>query len=291
MRARILTTAAVAVFAGVAMAQERQQMKSFQIEATGGFSFREIDTGPDIEITQFEAMGTYYLAPVELKDHPWNEAAFLEHSMGVMAGLRWVDFEVGPFSADGPVVGAGFRYADKETPVAGEVNFSIGSLDGDMSTDVDITTFEGRGGYWLQSNAIVGAEFKYDELEVGGATLQEESYFGGFGKIVYDLGEGRAVNAEAGVGIASVEDAVSDEENFVIHIEGDYYFTPQYSAGALLDFSFGDSVSDEGVTFGLRGTAWINPMFSVMAEFTTFSADNDQGADSDEFGIFATFRF
>jgi hypothetical protein len=289
MRTWILAVAAATIPAADVCTQGGPE--SFQIELSGGWSLNSIDTNPDIDITQVDIGGTYYLQPVALADHPWNEAAFLEHSMGVMAGLRYTKFEIAGFSADGPSIGVGFLYADKKQPVAAQFNFSFGTLDGDMGLDIDQTDVNAWAGYWLQPNALVGAAVDYGKTDAQGGLAIEELYFGAFGKIVHDLGEGRAINAEAHVGLTSVDVAGSSETNFDIGVEGDYYFTPRYSAGAILDFSFGDATSNEGTTIGVRGSAWISPQASVQAMYSKFSASDSLGADQDEFGISFKLRF
>ena len=289
MRVWILAVATATIPLAEVCAQGTPQ--SYQFELMGGLSLTTIDSNPDIDITEFGVGGTYYLDPVSLESHPWNEAAFLEHSKGVMVGLAYTDFEIGNFSADGPSIGAGFLYADKEKPIAAQINVGFGTLEGDAGIDIDQTNIGGWCGYWLKENALVGIEIDYEELDGGGTFTLEELFFGGFGKIVYDLEEGRAINAEARVGAKNVDVGGVDDTNFVIGLEGDFYFTPQYSAGALLNFSFGDSVADEGVTIGVRGTAWFNERISLSAQYATFSASDNAGADEDEFGIFVTARF
>lgn len=288
------TRICAAFVAAIAVAQLSAQdggLESYQVDLIGAWSFSETDTTPEIEQNTFLIGGTYHLKPVELADHPWNEAAFLEHSTSVTAMLSWSDFEIGAFSADGVTFGAGFRYADKETPVAADLSFQLGSLDGDGGVDIDLNEVNARIGYWLKPNAIVGVEVGIEEIEAETVFEIEELRFGAFGKIVHDLGEGRAVNAEARIGIAAVDDTVSDEENFELGVAGDFYFTPRYSAGALVNFSFGDAASEEGTTLGLRGSAWVTPQVAVGAQVTTFLAEDSAGADQDTFALFVNLRF
>lgn len=284
MGAWIRTVAVSVIAAATAVAQDAPgQRQNYQIELTGGFTTLDTDGGGP-EINQLIAEGTYHLAPVALQNHPWNEAAFLEHSMFVTAGLRFVELEIGPADADGIVFGAGFRYADKKTPVAAEINFRTGTLDGDFG-DIDTTNVDLSAGYWLMSNAIVGIDYAMEELDPDGAGSFEETRIGVFGKIVHDLGDKRAVNLEAHIGQATI-DAGTEEDNLEFRVEGDFYFTPLYSAGLLLQFSSGDAVSDEGTTIGVRGSAWITPNVGIRAELTTFSASDSAGNDQDEIGIF-----
>ena len=265
------------------------KMTSYQIELTGGFSTSEADTTPDLETKRFFVAGTYHLKPVMLADHPWNEAAFLEHSTFVQAGLSLVDFDAGGASADGPVLRLGGTYAEKDNPIAAQVNLEFGSLDGDNGPDVDLMTLNGRCGYWLQPNAIVGGQLTLDKTEIGSFDI-DVFRFGAFGKIVHSLGEGRSVNAEAHLDLVSVEAGSSDETNVEFGVAGDFYFTPQYSAGAFLDLSFGDAPSEEGITLGLRGTAWIMPQLSANLALSTFMADNNAGADEDTFSLYFSWR-
>lgn len=290
MTTKILAAVVAALCVTTVTAQGNQALKSYQSELSGGFQMSEVDTNPDIEMTSLFVTGEYHFKPVELKDHPWNEAAFLEHSTFLSATLDYTQFEIASFDADGPTIGASYRYATPDQPIAAEVGFLFGTLDGDLGVDIDQTLFGGNVGYWVQPNAIVGIEFSLEEFEIGSAEL-ETLQFGGFGKIVHDLDDQRSVNAEAHVGIVNADDGATDETNVEIGVAGDYYFTRQYSAGAMLDFSFGDAASEEGVTYGVRGSAWLTPAVSVSGAFSMFSASDSTGADETDFGILFSMRF
>lgn len=292
MRKGIVAGFVVAATTAQLAAQGGAQFTSFQIEATGGWSGTSTDTSPDSDLNEFFVGGTYHLKPVMLADHPWNEAAFLEHSTFVQAGVSFANLDIGNFSADGPLFRIGGTYADKDKPVAAQLNLQIGTLDGDSGVDVDLWTLNGRVGYWLQPNAIVGAQLTLDDTEIGSNVDVDKLSFGAFGKIVHALGEGRSINGEAHLDFVSVDDQVSEDDNIEFGVAADYYFTKQYSVGALVNFSFGDVAAEEGITLGLRGTAWITPQVSVNAAFSTFMADDDTfGADQDTFTLFVTARF
>ena len=103
MRTRIVTGFVAAAASAQLAAQGGATMQSYQFDLTGGWSMSETDTSPEIEVDQYILAGTYHLKPVQLADQPWNEAAFLEHSTFVQAGAVFADFEIGNFSADGPL--------------------------------------------------------------------------------------------------------------------------------------------------------------------------------------------
>lgn len=299
MRATITATAAawatallaVATLGQDATAQTAPAMESYQTEIRLGYQWRDIDTNPDIELTDVLLEGTYNLEPVSLKGHPWNEAAFLEHSMQAMVELSWSEFEISTFDADGLVYGGGFRYATKDCPIAADLVFKTGSLDGDMSFDVDLTTIDASVGYWVEPHAIAGVTFNYTELDPDGTFKIEQKTIAAFGKMVHKLDDERAINAEARVGWTRFDSGTSDDDNVVLTLEGDYYFTPQYSAGGLVDFSFGSSDADEGLTLGVRASAWFTPQVGVMVELSRFWADDSSGADEDQAGFFVSIRF
>ena len=289
MRTSILTVATVATLATPVDAQEA--LPRYQYEAMGRLSWTTTDTSPDVEITELDLAGTYYFQPVEVGAHPWNEAAFLEHSKALRAELGYTKFEVSSFDADGPSFGAGFLYADKERPFAAEFDFSFGKLNGDQGIDIDQVDVAGKIGYWLRPNAIVGGQIIYDNLDANGLLEIEQIHVGGFGKIVHDLGDGRAINGEAAIGVRSVDAAGSSDTNFELGVSGDYYFEPRYSVGALLQLSFGNAASDEGVTIGVRGAAWLCPSAAVEASYARFSASDNAGSDQDEFAVWVKVRF
>ncbi|MBX3462267.1 MAG: putative porin [Planctomycetes bacterium] len=289
MRAWILIATFLSGLATAARAQDAPP-QSYRFELSGSWMLTSTDSSPDIDINEFAVGGMYFLAPVSLANHPWNEAAFLEHAKGIMAGVQWTKFEVGPFSADGPSIGAGFLYADKEEPIAAQFSVRYGTLDGDMGIDVDRIGLSGWVGYWLRQNALVGFAIDHEETDVSGLLDIKQTRYGAFGKTVYDLGGGRAINAEARVGLASVDAGASADTNFEIGLEGDYYFTPRFSVGAALNLSVGDAVSREGLTYGVRGSAWLSPRVSVGVELSSFRASDSQGADIDTAGAYLTVR-
>ena len=286
-----ITIAAMAMLAQDALAQNASALESYQTEITGGYTWLKIDTSPDIELSEALIEGTYNFQPVSLKGHPWNEAAFLEHTMQAMVALRYTDFEISTFDADGLLYGGGFRYADKDTPVAADVRFRTGTLDGDLGFDVDVTFIDASVGYWVMPNAIAGLSFTFDELDPDGTFRIKETSIGAFGKIVHKIDDERAVNAEARLGWTSVDAGTDDDDNFELTLAGDYYFTPQYSAGVLLDVSVGSAESIEGTTLGVRGSAWFSPQVGVRVEYSRFWASDSQGADADAVGVFLSVRF
>jgi hypothetical protein len=285
-----LTFLAMATLGQNTAAQSASAMDSYQGEVTVGYKWRDIDTNPDIELTDVLLEGIYNFEPVSLQGHPWNEAAFLEHSMQGMLSLAWSKFELSTFDADGLVYGAGYRYAAKDVPVAGEVIFKTGTLDGDMGLDVDLTYVDASLGYWVEPNAIAGIAFNYTDLDPDGTFKIEQTTVAAFGKIVHKLDDERAINAEARAGWTSVDTGTSDDGSIVLTLEGDYYFTPQYSAGALLDFQSGDANSQDGTTLGVRGSAWFTPQVGISVQYSKFWADG-KGADEDGGGIYLSVRF
>ena len=290
MNPRITAAIVISIATAELAAQEGARPRSYQFELGGGWTQSTADTSPDTETNQYQLSGTYHLKPDALADHPWSEAAFLEHSTSLTASLAFEKFEVGGFSADGPLFGAGFTFAEKETPFAASFRFSFGTLDGDGGVDIDLTDLDGRVGYWLMPNALIGVEIGKQEIEAGALDVETLRY-AAFGKIVHDLREGRAINAEVRVGVASVDDGTSTDDNFEIGIAGDFYFTPQYSAGVLANLSFGDAASEEGTTLGLRGQAWFTPQFSAGVQFSTFHATDNNGVDEDTVSVFLSLRF
>jgi len=290
MRTRIVAGVVVAAATAHLAAQDPARVQSYQFELGAGWSMSTTDTSPEIEINQYVFAGTYHLKPVMLADHPWNEAAFLEHSTFVQAGAVFADFEIGNFSADGPLFLVGGTYAEKDTPIAASFNLQMGTLDGDAGIDIDLSEVNGRVGYWLTPNAILGVQVSLEQTEIETLIDVDTLSYGAFGKVVRDLGEGRAINAVAHIDL-SVDDGTTDEDNVEFGFAADFYFTPRYSVGALVDFSFGDAVSDEGTTLGVRGTAWFTPQLAFNLALATFVADDDAGSDEDTIGAFFTARF
>lgn len=286
------TTTALATGLAIFLAQAATAQNSYRAEVVAGYTMNEDDDSPETKLSMLVLGGTFNFQPVSLEGHPWEEAAFLERSMQASAELLYVELESGPLEADGLLYGLGFRYAEKETPVAAEARFSTGTIDVDGSSfDFDVTMIDASVGYWAMPDAIVGVDYGFEEFDPNMGTGSETTRFGVFGKMVHKLDKEKAINAEARLGIANVDDGTTDEDNFEVALGGDYYFTPQYSAGAHVDFSFGDAVSEEGTTLGVRGNAWFTPQIGARVEVSQFWASDSQGFDETEFGVFLAVRF
>ena len=281
---------ALASVASSALAQGEAKFEKFQFELEGGWSQFKADTSPEFESTDLAVVGTYHLKPVALASNPWNEAAFLERSTFFQAGLDFAEVEQAGFSSDGVVYGLGGRYADKESPLAAEVTFLTGSLTGDA--DIDLSDLSGRVGYWCMSNAILGLSLGRATTEIETLPDVEVVSFGAFGKIVHDLGEGRAVNFAAELDFVSVDDTTSTEDNVEFGLLADYYFTQKVSLGAQAKISSGDNGASEGTTLGVRGSMWFTPQLSANASYSHFAVDDDAlGSDDDTISLFFLARF
>ncbi len=263
----------------------------FQYEILSGWRSTTTDTNPDIDVNTLFVEGRYFFDAVSVGAHPRTEAAFLERAMYVAADIDYTRFEIGGFDADGPTVGAEFRYAKPDEQIAATAGFEYGSLSGDGGVDVDQWLIHGDLGYWLEDDMIIGGRFSREETEAGGLLNITETVFGAFGKVVRDIGDNRAINVEAHAQFVHVDPGSTDDVNFEIGAEGDFYFTPEYSGGAILNLSLGGADLRAGVTVGVRGAAWVTPTIAVNAELTHFEASDSNGADEDMFSVFGTFRF
>ena len=279
------------LLAPFASAQGGTNNNSYQWELNASYGVEDADTTATFKTTELMLEATFNFKPVELKDQPWLEADFLERVMQVGVVVDQYTQEVGNAEPDGLLYGARFRYADKESPVAAEIRYAVGNIDGD-GFDVDLSALSALVGYWVEDGFLVGLDLSLETMSPSGGSDMDQTKYGLFAKNVRKLDGGRAVNLEGSIRIANFDDGSTDDSNTEIQIGGDYFFTPQYSAGAELGYFFGDARSEEGTSFVIRGEAFFTQNIAVGASYGWFWADDSQfGADADLFSINVRGRF
>lgn len=284
----------IALVATLALVAGGLQAADEQYQWEVGLSYQTVttDADPEAEWTTIAADGTYHvLGPVALADHPWEEAAFLEHSSFVSATLGMATLEWGPIDADGLTYGVAGRYAQPDVPVAVDLSLAWTSVeDDDFDFENDLFTWDLRAGYWIMPNLIAGLGYTATSLDDGSdETTDTEPYV--WGKWVHGLNAELDLNVEAELG--RIDYDATDDKNLALVANGDVYFRKQYGVGLLLGNEVGDAESEEGRTVGIRGSAWFTPNIGVRAQYAMFAAANDDegGVDSDTVGLEVVGRF
>jgi len=263
----------------------------YQWEAAVGFSQNKDDATNETTTTGIGANGEYHFAPVKLGDHPWEEAAFLEHSTFVDLGLAYVTVENDNIDASGPLVDVGFTYATPEFPLRLAAGLGYGTVeDEDASVEVKTTTFDLEAGFWITQALIAGLRLESSKADFGSAD-EKELGVSAFGKWVITLSDTLAINAEADLGQRAYDDGTTDDANIVVGVAGDVYLLQKFGVGMSLATESGDAVAAEGVTVGVRASAWITEQFGARAGFDMFAASDDATDDDSTISLEVVGRF
>jgi len=241
-----LTTALIASF-GTAHA--------YQAEIGGTIAVADPDHG-DTSIG-FGVDGTYYFNPVQVKNSPLNEAAFLNRSSNLNGEVSYIDYdyyEVTDFN-----VGLEYFIPNSDFYLNGNIGQTKHEADG--VEDLDTTIYSAEVGYLPVPGLLVAAGlFGYDNdngddvdptlrakyvTQVGAYDMNFE---GGavFGDIdYYNFDADLYLNKTFSVGLGFSDTDEKDAEIFTIRAKK--FFTQQVSLEGSFDFA------DEDNVFGLRG--------------------------------------
>lgn len=227
---------------------------AYQTEVGGTIALVDPDNGDTS--TGFAIDGTYYFNPVQVKNSPLNEAAFLNRASNINAAVSYIDYDlfdvttfnvgveyfvpnsdfyvsgnIGQSSTDTPIGDDDTTIYSAELgylPVPGLLlAFGLAGYDNDAGDDVDPTL---RAKYVTQ----VG---QYDMNFEGGAS---------FGDLdTYSLGADLYLDKTFSVGLGYSDSDIDNSDVFTIRAKK--FFNQQVSLEGSIDFA------DEGNIFGVRG--------------------------------------
>lgn len=227
---------------------------AYQAEVGGTIALVDPDNGDTS--TGFAIDGTYYFNPVQVKNSPLNEAAFLNRASNINAAVSYIDYDlfdvttfnvgveyfvpnsdfyvsgnIGQSSTDTPIGDDDTTIYSAELgylPVPGLLlAFGLAGYDNDAGDDVDPTL---RAKYVTQ----VG---QYDMNFEGGAS---------FGDLdAYSLGADLYLDKTFSVGLGYSDSDIDNSDVFTIRAKK--FFNQQVSLEGSIDFA------DEGNIFGVRG--------------------------------------
>ena len=240
-----LATALVATF-GTAHA--------YQAEVGGTIAFVDPDHGDSS--TGFAIDGTYYFNPVQVKNSPLNEAAFLNRASNVNAEVSYIDYDLYDVTTFG--VGIEYYVPNSDFYVSG----NIGQVNEDYPLgDFDTTVYAAELGYLPAPGLLLALGLQgYDNdagddidptirakyvTKVGGYDMNFE---GGatFGDLdAYNLGADLYLDKTLSVGLGFSDSDL--EANDVFTIRAKKFFSEHVSVEGSIDFA------DEGNIFSVRG--------------------------------------
>jgi len=235
-------------------------------QAEVGASAGLIDPDNGSSSGSFGVDGTYYFNPVQTRNSPLAEAAFLDRASNVSAFATFADR--GDVDDNRYGVGAEYFVPNSDFYLGGKV--SGHDLQDNDDFDNDLTTYAAEVGYLPGPGLLIAAGVKgWDNDRDDGVdpTLRA--------KYVTTLSNGKDINLEAGAAFGDL-----DEYN----LKADYFIDKTLSVGA--DYQNNDLIDRS--EFGVSARKFINQQVSLEGRVGFGEAGNN---DYNKFGVAAKYRF
>ncbi len=235
-------------------------------QAEVGVSAGLIDPDNGGSSGSFGVDGTYYFNPVQTRNAPLAEAAFLDRASNVKAKYQYD--EVGDNERHQYGVGAEYFVPNSDFYLSGSVGRD--DLEFRNGADFDTTVYSAEVGYLPAPGLLIAAGLKgYDnDLDDGvDPTLRA--------KYVTTLSNGKDINLEAGA-------AFGDLDEF--NVKADYFIDKTLSVG--VDYYDNDLARNN--EFGVSARKFINQQVSLEGRVGFGESGNN---DYNRFGVAAKYRF
>lgn len=256
-------TLATALFAATA-SLVTMNANAYQFEVGAGAGYIDPDNGGSG--SQFDLNGTYYFNPVQDKNAPLAEAAFVNRASNVSVGANFADRG----NVDDNTYGAGVEYfvPNSDFYLGGNISQNEVSVDG-SNRDFDTTYYAAEVGYLPVPNLLVAVGVKgYDNDVDDGVDPTIRA------KYVTQLG-GKDVNLEAGASFGDLDE---------FNLAADYYLDKTFSVGA--DYYTND-ITDQS-EFGVKARKFVNQQTSLEGRIGFGEVGSN---DYNSFGVAAKYRF
>ena len=235
-------------------------------QAEIGASAGLIDPDNGSSSGSFGVDGTYYFNPVQTRNAPLAEAAFLDRASNVNAKYQYD--ELGNDERHQYGVGAEYFVPNSDFYLSGNVGRD--DIKFDRGGDFDTTVYGAEVGYLPAPGLLIAAGLKgYDNDNEDGVdpTLRA--------KYVTTLSNGKDINLEAGAAFGDL-----DEYN----LAADYFIDKTLSVG--VDYYNNDL--RESNEFGINARKFFTPQVSLEGRV---GFGEDSGVDNNSFGLAAKYRF
>ena len=241
---------------------------AYQAEVGASAGYVDPDNGSSG--SEFGVNGKYYFNPVQTRNAPLAEAAFLDRASNVSAQVNFADRG----ELDDTTYGVGVEYfvPNSDFYVSGGISQNEQervNLVG-QKFDWDTTYYNAEIGYLPAPGLLIAAGLKgYDNDADDGVdpTLRA--------KYVTTLSNGKDINLEAGAAFGDL-----DEYN----LKADYFIDKTLSVGA--DYQNNDLIDRS--EFGVSARKFINQQVSLEGRVGFGEAGNN---DYNKFGVAAKYRF
>ena len=227
---------------------------AYQAEVGGTIALVDPDNGDTS--TGFAIDGTYYFNPVQVKNSPLNEAAFLNRASNINAAVSYIDYDL--FDVTTFNVGVEYFVPNSDFYVSGNIGQS--STDTPIGDD-DTTIYSAELGYLPVPGLLLAvglAGYNNDAGDDVDPTLRAKyvtqvgqydmNFEGGasFGDLdAYSLGADLYLDKTFSVGLGYSDSDIDNSDVFTIRAKK--FFNQQVSLEGSINFA------DEGNIFGVRG--------------------------------------
>ncbi|MCU4494290.1 hypothetical protein KTI63_17710 [Acinetobacter guillouiae] len=272
---------------------------AYNVQFDAGFRSFDYDNNYIDQDYQADIKGKYYFDPVQIKNNPLNEAAFLGRNSNVYGGYAYRTIESQDYLTYDPLSTStfyelarakdekdlhyftgGLEYFHEQFYLNGEIGLGIVKIKSNINSnygsvryknDYNVTTYRALVGYMPISNLLIAAGV--DGFS-GDKYLDDETDFAAKIKYVMPIGQnGHYLNLEA--------NGVFGDENNVI-FAADYYLTRAFSIGSAYSLKDDDESNNNFLWF--RSKYFVNENVAIGAEAGFSSGMN-------LFNVNGTFRF
>lgn len=229
---------------------------AYQAEVGGTINVYDFDeVGTE---TGFAVDGTYYFNPVQVKNNPLNEAAFLDRASNVNAEIGYIDLDYGDITT----FGAGIEYfvPNSDFYLSAGIGHTTVKVDG--AGNEDALTYRAEVGYLPVPGLLVavgldGYNDDYSDdvdptirakyvTQVGGFDMNFEADAQFRDDNDYGLGADLYLDKTFSVGLAYAgSDADGFDDSFILRTKK--FFTPQISLEGSV------AIADHSNIYGIRG--------------------------------------
>jgi hypothetical protein len=235
-------------------------------QAEVGASAGLIDPDNGSSSGSFGVDGTYYFNPVQTRNAPLAEAAFLDRASNVNAHYAYN--EVGDDEVNNYGAGVEFFVPNSDFYLSG--NIGRQDIEFNNGADSDTTLYSAEVGYLPAPGFLVAAGLKgYDNDHDDGVDPTIRA------KYVTQLSNGKDINLEAGASFGDL-----DEYN----LAADYFIDKSFSVGA--DY-YSNDLNDVN-EFGVNARKFLTPQVSLEGRVGFGEVGNN---DYNKFGVAAKYRF
>ena len=270
-----------------------QASESYKVETHLSYSSSETDSS---EAKHYSLQPVIYFSDVNLRDHPYAEAAFLERASSITLYHSKYDAKTDyPSESDGSMSGVHVGYHVPSSPVYIMVAYT--ASEGKSSSLFGDYTSEGRYynlglGYYISDGLFVGASYSGGEFKVPDYDLTSKSNdYGVSVKYVSELSGDRAINIQGGYSVDNNDDGTDKETDRTVRLSSDYYLNRRLSLGAGVSQYTGDNSSGDGSDYGVNLRFFFNTNLSARVGIYKFEAKNDEGSNSDSLSLTLSARW